>query len=72
MNTPALRKNAHFRTASLLALVGHLHPLRLGLCGKVDRGDVTVEDASEIFECARGENPAKNKADQSVSGKLGL
>ena len=27
-----------------------LHALRLGLCFKVDRGDLTVDQATEIFE----------------------
>jgi hypothetical protein len=30
-----------------------LHALRLGLCVKVERGDLTVEKATEIFERAR-------------------
>jgi hypothetical protein len=27
-----------------------LHALRLGLCAKIERGDLTVEKATEIFE----------------------
>ena len=27
-----------------------LHALRIGLCFKVDRGDITVDEATEIFE----------------------
>ena len=30
-----------------------LHALRLGLCFKVDRGDLTVDQATEIFEKMR-------------------
>ena len=31
-----------------------LHALRLGLCAKVSRGDITVQQATDIFEKARG------------------
>ena len=30
-----------------------LHALRLGLCAKVQRGDITVQQAIKIFESAR-------------------
>jgi hypothetical protein len=30
-----------------------LHALRIGLCVKVDRGQITVEQATDIFESAR-------------------
>ena len=30
-----------------------LHALRLGLCAKIERGDITVEDSITIFESAR-------------------
>ena len=30
-----------------------LHALRIGLCVKVDRGEITLERATEIFESAR-------------------
>ena len=30
-----------------------LHALRLGLCAKVQRGDITVRQATKIFESAR-------------------
>ena len=30
-----------------------LHALRIGLCAKVERGDLTIEEATEIFENAR-------------------
>jgi len=31
-----------------------LHALRIGLCAKVDRGEITLEQATEIFKSARG------------------
>ena len=31
-----------------------LHALRLGLCAKVQRGDLTIQQATTIFETARG------------------
>ena len=30
-----------------------LHALRIGLCVKVDRGGITIDQATEIFESAR-------------------
>lgn len=30
-----------------------LHALRIGLCAKVDRGGITIDRATEIFESAR-------------------
>ena len=30
-----------------------LHALRIGLCAKVDRGGITLDQATEIFESAR-------------------
>ena len=30
-----------------------LHALRLGLCVKVARGDITIQEATDIFENAR-------------------
>ena len=30
-----------------------LHALRLGLCAKVQRGDITIQQATKIFESAR-------------------
>ncbi len=30
-----------------------LHALRIGLCAKVDRGQITLEGATKIFESAR-------------------
>jgi hypothetical protein len=49
-----------------------LHALRLGLCAKVDRGDLTVEEATDIFERARERILQKKRTEEGVSGKLGL
>ena len=39
-----------------------LHALRIGLCFKVERGDLTVEQATDIFENAREAIIEKKKA----------
>jgi len=49
-----------------------LHALRLGLCAKVSRGDLTVKEATDIFERAKETIIEKKKAEGPVSGKLGL
>jgi hypothetical protein len=49
-----------------------LHALRLGLCAKVDRGDLTVEEATEIFERARQVILEKKKGEEGQSGNMGL
>jgi hypothetical protein len=41
-----------------------LHALRIGLCAKVDRGEITLEQATEIFEGAREAILQKRKEDQ--------
>ena len=41
-----------------------LHALRIGLCAKVDRGEITLEQATEIFESAREAIVQKRKEDQ--------
>jgi hypothetical protein len=41
-----------------------LHALRIGLCMKVDRGEITLEQATEIFESAREAIIQKRKEDQ--------
>jgi hypothetical protein len=41
-----------------------LHALRIGLCAKVDRGEITLEQATEIFESAREAIIQKRKEDQ--------
>jgi hypothetical protein len=41
-----------------------LHALRIGLCAKVDRGGITLERATEIFESAREAIIQKRKEDQ--------
>ena len=48
-----------------------LHALRLGLCAKVERGDLTVEDATDIFERAR-ETILRHKAFNISKEKKGL
>lgn len=40
-----------------------LHALRIGFCFKVERGDLTVEQATEIFEEARGFIVEKKRAE---------
>ena len=49
-----------------------LHALRIGLCLKVDRGDLTVEQATDIFEKAREAILEMKKAEAGKSEKLGL
>ena len=45
-----------------------LHALRLGLCAKVDRGDLTIEEeATTIFENARDVFIQKRKAETPKS-----
>ena len=41
-----------------------LHALRIGLCAKVDRGEITLEQATGIFESAREAIIQKRKDDQ--------
>jgi hypothetical protein len=41
-----------------------LHALRIGLCVKVDRGGITIEQDTEIFESAREAIIQKRKEDQ--------
>ena len=40
-----------------------LHALRIGLCAKVDRGGITLDQATEIFESAREAIIQKRKED---------
>ena len=46
-----------------------LHALRLGLCFKVDRGDLTVDQATEIFENMRSAliNEMANKMEKELN-----
>ena len=46
-----------------------LQALRLGLCAKIERGDLTVEQATEIFERFRGVIIEKKKAEISKEKK---
>ncbi|MFC1533217.1 hypothetical protein ACFLZG_03070 [Thermodesulfobacteriota bacterium] len=39
-----------------------LHALRIGLCAKVERGDLTVQEATLIFESARDSIINKKKS----------
>ena len=41
-----------------------LHALRIGLCAKVDRNLITLEQATEIFESARETIIQKRKEDE--------
>jgi hypothetical protein len=41
-----------------------LHARRIGLCAKVDRGGITLDQATEIFESAREAIIQKRKEDQ--------
>jgi hypothetical protein len=41
-----------------------LHAQRIGLCAKVDRGGITLDQATEIFESAREAIIQKRKEDQ--------
>ena len=40
-----------------------LHALRLGLCAKVQRGDISVQQATDIFEKARNAIIDKKKVE---------
>ncbi len=41
-----------------------LHALRIGLCVKVDKGEITLDKATQIFESAREAIIQKRKEDQ--------
>ena len=45
-----------------------LHALRIGLCAKVDRGGITLDQATKIFESAREAIIQKRKEDQKRKG----
>ena len=49
-----------------------LHALRIGLCLKVERGDLTVEQGTDIFENARKAILEKKKAEAKRHAKLKL
>ena len=49
-----------------------LHALRIGLCAKVSRGDLSVDEATEIFERARKRILEKKMLEGGEGGKLGL
>ena len=52
--------------------VHYLHALRIGLCAKIDRGDLTVEQAIDIFEKARDAVFEKKKAEPKKRDRTGL
>jgi hypothetical protein len=41
-----------------------LHALRIGLCAKVDRGEITLDQTTDIFDSAREAIIQKRKEDQ--------
>ena len=45
------------------------HALRLGLCAKVERGDITAQQATDIFEKARDNVLEKKKAEGAEGGE---
>jgi len=49
-----------------------LHALRIGLCLKVERGDLTVEQGTDIFEKARKIILEKKKAETKTHTRLRL
>ena len=49
-----------------------LHGLRIGLCLKVERGDLTVEQGTDIFEKARKAILEKKKAETKTRAKVRL
>lgn len=49
-----------------------LHALRIGLCLKVERGDLTVEQGTDIFEKARKAILEKKKAETKTRAKVRL
>lgn len=48
-----------------------LHALRLGLCVKVARGDITIQEATDIFENAR-ENVINRKKIEGLQEEKGI
>jgi hypothetical protein len=49
-----------------------LHALRIGLCVKVERGDLTLEQATDIFERARDSIIRKKESESDSKRKLEL
>jgi hypothetical protein len=49
-----------------------LHALRIGLFVKVERGDLTLEQASDIFEMARDIIMRKKESENDSKRKLEL
>jgi hypothetical protein len=50
----------------------YLHGLRIGLCVKVERGELTIEQATDIFERARSAIIEKKKAEPEKRDRVGL
>ena len=49
-----------------------LHALRIGLCLKVERGDLTVEQGTDIFEKARKAILEKKRAETKTRARVRL
>lgn len=49
-----------------------LHALRIGLCLKIERGDLTVEQGTDIFEKARKAILEKKKAENKIRARVRL
>jgi hypothetical protein len=49
-----------------------LHALRIGLCVKVERGDLTLQQATDIFERARDRLIRKKESERDSKRKLEL
>ena len=49
-----------------------LHALRIGLCLKVERGDLTLEQGTDIFEKARKAILEKKKAETKTRARVRL
>ena len=50
----------------------YLRALRIGLCVKVERGELTIEQATDIFETARDAVIEKKKAEPQKRDRIGL
>ena len=49
-----------------------LHALRIGLCLKIERGDLTIEQGTDIFEKARQAIFEKKKAETKTRARVRL
>ena len=48
------------------------HALRLGLCAKIERGDLTLNQAIEVFERYHGAVVKKKNGEKGVGESKGL